>query len=1314
MKKILAMTAAFVCTFCAMAAGFDGYALTTNDWFDASFTALTADTTIAQGDTTGITGGSGSWTTAPTTGTAKIAADNDAGGEATFLSLSAPGEELTFTPAPFATTSGYETVSVEIKADAIDELPEVGNDVQAAFTVLLDENDALSAQGWTATGWTNLVYAATDDLTNAWFTLSVDFANVSGVRYVRYSVKPAAGALSALADGVGTTWFQAGKNADAIQSVSFSGTGAIRSFSGDELEAQWVATYNGVGYMSVEEAIAVGVADGWANGNVALQSDAEWQPAATGTYNIDVNGHALTVNGVVYTASGTTYEVSALNYYWIGGEIGEWSNGSNWSRTSGGEAAGNAPGSSDGAVFASAATVGLSGNCNVKYVRFDSDVTFTGDGALVLNAADAGTAASDAGVVSGAGNVILSNATLRAHTGYVVVTNNIVIANASTNHLTCTSGTQRYLHLYGALRGGGTAYCDQSSSSTNDGGVRFYGDTSQFSGSMYLIATNQRPTNWLADAKALDNANSTWYIETGAGREGQTFDGGGSNYSTYFPLRVSNATYEFGALNGYIPYAKAGTVGWLTGVNLKVGFLNEDCWLSGNWYRVTDSGLEWCAADATMRYAVTNTAFIKIDSGTVELTGAGVLQSGATVTFAGNGATLAFASGVDYDVSGFLSGGSTSAVAVDVEDNDLIWSTQLTDANASHGLVKKGPGKLTLATTPTYGGATVVEAGTLVVPQGTTIAELSCTGGKLTVPLAGTEDETEVLTIAALADGTTVEDVEAAVSVVGTTMSVVAGAGGYVVKATRTQQTFTWTGAVDTDWATPGNWTVGGNVAESLPIAIDTALFPASESTWEVSLSADAVASNVVFESNTEITGGSFKITTVEVAGAGTVTAKGLKLVSPSNEHLTIRAPLEIPADQVFETATGSQYKHVYLYSKVTGSGEWKMNQNNTNQRAGVQFHGDAGADMSEFAGTLTVINATSSLRDQTGIWGSIASSSNAVWNLVGFYKSGDDNSSLLKNSGTTYYFGALNGAAYASGNQSNHQKNIWEIGAREDVDSVLSGNFFCNTYTNLVGDRSDTIRKVGTGSTLTFSGSRVRAYEANAGVLKIGADVALLTTWVKDGVPGAYAPSITFNGGVLKVSDAVTLDVSTNIAKVASTSAITFDDEGVDHTWEVALPGSGGLTKKGAGTLTLSAVPLYTGLTTVEAGTLVVPEGADITVNAFSAGTISGITPSKFGYPTGTTLTGAETERMFDGLLDISNVTAIDLSGATLVEGQPYVIASADSITGYTGSSLAGITLTLPQGADASKWAVKVETIAGKRCLCVKFPYTGARFILR
>ena len=145
MKNIVAALAVGCIASVVGAAGFDGKSLTTNDWFDASFTALTEDTVIAQGDTLGITRGAGSWTAVPATGTAVIAADADAGGEATLLAISAPDEELTFTPAALAATSGLETVSAEIKADAIDELPALGADVQGAFTVYLDGNDVLSA-----------------------------------------------------------------------------------------------------------------------------------------------------------------------------------------------------------------------------------------------------------------------------------------------------------------------------------------------------------------------------------------------------------------------------------------------------------------------------------------------------------------------------------------------------------------------------------------------------------------------------------------------------------------------------------------------------------------------------------------------------------------------------------------------------------------------------------------------------------------------------------------------------------------------------------------------------------------------------------------------------------------------------------------------------------------------------------------------------------------------------------------------------------------------------------------------------------------
>ena len=285
---------------CALGAAAAGVPPATNDWFDANFTALTAGTSIAQGGTLGITSGAGSWTAVPATGTAVIAADADAGGEATMLSIAAPGEELTLTPALFSATTGLETVSVQLKADAMDELPEIGDDVQAAFTVYLDENDALSVRGWTAAGWTNLVYDNVGSLTNAWATFTVDLRNSGGVRQVRYSVTPSSGSLAVLGDSSGTTWFHAGaEDAETINSVSLSGTGSCRLINGDSIEVTNVATYNGAAYQTVAEAIAVALADGFSAGAVMLLDDAAWTPTAIGAYLIDVNGHTLTIEGDV-------------------------------------------------------------------------------------------------------------------------------------------------------------------------------------------------------------------------------------------------------------------------------------------------------------------------------------------------------------------------------------------------------------------------------------------------------------------------------------------------------------------------------------------------------------------------------------------------------------------------------------------------------------------------------------------------------------------------------------------------------------------------------------------------------------------------------------------------------------------------------------------------------------------------------------------------------------------------------------------------------------------------------------------------------
>ena len=317
--SIFAAAIAVCCAFAVNAAGFDGKTLVTNDWFDASFTTQTVDTVIAQDSMTGITLGAGSWTAVPATGTAKIVADADAGEGATKLTIDAPDEELTFTPAVLASATGMETVSVNVNTVPVDTLTDPEGGAQGAFAIYsangVDHSLAAYVSDGTTGVWTNLVYANAADLTNVWFTLTMDFATVSNVRYVRYSITPPAGSLTVLADTAGTQWFRsADDDATTVASVSFTGTGDIRTFSGDSL-AEAVASYNGVNYTNFETAIAAGVADSWANGNVTLLADATWTPAATGAYHIDANSHALTIDGAVYTQSGNTYSVKQFTVF---------------------------------------------------------------------------------------------------------------------------------------------------------------------------------------------------------------------------------------------------------------------------------------------------------------------------------------------------------------------------------------------------------------------------------------------------------------------------------------------------------------------------------------------------------------------------------------------------------------------------------------------------------------------------------------------------------------------------------------------------------------------------------------------------------------------------------------------------------------------------------------------------------------------------------------------------------------------------------------------------------------------------------------
>lgn len=87
-----------------------------------------------------------------------------------------------------------------------------------------------------------------------------------------------------------------------------------------------------------------------------------------------------------------------------------------------------------------------------------------------------------------------------------------------------------------------------------------------------------------------------------------------------------------------------------------------------------------------------------------------------------------------------------------------------------------------------------------------------------------------------------------------------------------------------------------------------------------------------------------------------------------------------------------------------------------------------------------------------------------------------------------------------------------------------------------------------------------------------------------------AFADIILGNGGVLRLSGGVEDLLTTaggNVRFLLESDGGTIDTNGFDATLKVAIAGSGGLTKAGAGTFTTTAANSYEGDTTVTGGTL-------------------------------------------------------------------------------------------------------------------------------
>ena len=346
--------------------------------------------------------------------------------------------------------------------------------------------------------------------------------------------------------------------------------------------------------------------------------------------------------------------------------------------------------------------------------------------------------------------------------------------------------------------------------------------------------------------------------------------------------------------------------------------------------------------------------------------------------------------------------------------------------------------------------------------------------------------------------------------------------------------------------------------------------------------------------------------------------------------------------ENVISVGNGGGYK-TQLYGNLSGAGSLKVDENKQNS-AGLEMYGDN----SSFSGTFTVYNYYANAQRSNTRFHKAASSALASWTLRG-----NSRDNIFRESNHTYYFGALNGDVYEG---STYSGIILEVGARNE-DCKFSG---CLSRSDDSGHKNygTKVRKVGTAK-LTIDTINTGTVEINGGTLAFKQASAL----PHKNDYGDYW--IQFGGGTLESTG---LDVSALVQKSSGAISIDVGAE-MSDTWATALDASnvGGLNKKGAGTLTLAAVPQYTGYTRVEAGKLIVPTDTelawDISSPVTPADALEGakLTAYGMGTVTDTWVYGVNSWNDVDNIVDLANLKTIDLTSVTkIAKGQSFVIMKA------------------------------------------------------
>ena len=828
--------------------------------------------------------------------------------------------------------------------------------------------------------------------------------------------------------------------------------------------------------------------------------------------------------------------------------------------------------------------------------------------------------------------------------------------------------------LSGAISGAGSLTVSGAGTLTLSGSNTYSGATTVSAGT--LVASggaaigDSSAVTVAKDASLQLNANETVGSLAGAGTVTLTnvsqLTAGGDNSSTTFSGEIAGT--------GNLQKTGTGTL-TLSGANSFVGVVT-----------VSAGALQLSGGSvlaSTSELAVSTGATLELVNGSqsaANLTGEGTVKLNTnTLTVGVNNGTGTFAGTITGtggltkvgSLTQTLSGANTFTGPVQVSAGKLFLQNGSAIADSAAVTVDAGAELVLFLRSETIGslaggGAVISAGGSSTLTTGgnntsTTFAGTLSGVGSATIGLVKTGTGTMTLTGAnTYSGGTTISGGTLQIGGGGTTGSITGDVVNNASLVFNRTDSLTFSGAISgtgsVEQAGTGTLTLSGSNTYTGATTVSAGTLVASGGSAIGDSSAVTVAKDASLTVSGEETIGS-------LAGAGALTLDDASVLSAGGDNSSTTFSGTI-------SGTGSLIKEGSGTLTLTGGNSMALGAIGGAEGTLVLADGTWSADyavLGSDVGTsaaLTVTGADTSLDLGTG---------NMV---IGVYGTGTLTVSSgaavdMENFGISYYAGAVGDATVTGTGSSLNVTNVLYVG-------------YLGTGTLTVSDGASVtaasvyVSGVGNGTLNVDSGGVVAAGQ-----------------FIKE--PGAGVGSIKLDGGTLKAT-ATQADFVSGFATGGVTLAVggvTINSNGFDIGIASAIGGTGGLTKAGAGTLTLTGASTFTGTTTVYEGTLALSGGSltgGVSVSGgatLRGGTSQGTVAGNVEIAAGGTLAG------------VSGTTALSLSKLTLADATSVfaVTLEAPSTTaaiGVTGDLALNGVLNLTAGAGFGSGTYRLIDYAG------------------